>query len=393
MKSTDDRWTRREFIAKSSAAGLGLAMGGSMAQAGETAESLLVGADGMPLVKLGKTEKTVSILGFGGSLTITPPLLNVAIQRGVNYIDTSENYGRGNSERAIGEILETSGKRKEIFITTKTGNHDPTRMEERLDGSLERLRTDYVDAFFLHNLGDPNRLNDEMKAAVEKLKRSRKIRFFGFSSHHGNLIPTLERAAACGFVDVIMLKYNFRDYGDEALDAALDKCSKAGIGLAAMKTGAGAVPRFEEFEQEGLKRQVVAVKAVWADERIHVVVSEMTNIKQVEENTAAAKDRRMGHREWELLERYARATDYLYCRGCGHRCEPACGNAVAIADILRYKMYYEGYGDQRRARELFAVLPAEAREIAGRDFRASEAACPFQVPIGRLMAEAARELA
>ena len=90
------------------------------------------------------------------------------------------------------------------------------------------------------------------------------------------------------------------------------------MGLVAMKTSAAAVPRYEEFEKEGLSKQVVAIKATMTDERIHVVVSQMENVDELEQNVGAAKDRGMSQAEWDLLERYAQATDHLYCRGCGH---------------------------------------------------------------------------
>jgi predicted aldo/keto reductase-like oxidoreductase len=383
-------WTRRRFLVASGIAGVGLTVA---PRAAAEEEEAMVGVDGMPLVVLGRTKAKVSILGFGGAVTVSPPLLNAALRKGVNFIDTAEGYGGGNSERVIGEVLEANGTRKDMFIVTKTGDHNPANLERRLDGSLQRLRTDYVDALYLHDLGSPNRLDDTMRAAADALRRSKKIRFFGFSCHNASLIPVLKQAVQCGFVDLLMLRFNFRDYDNDALNAALDECAQAKIGLVAMKTGAGAIPRYAEFEKAGLSRPVASLKATWADGRIHVIASKMGNIPQVEQNAAAAKDRKMSRAEWELFERYARATDHLYCRGCGDRCEPATETGVAIADILRYKMYCEGYGEPEHARELFAALPARAKRVAGVDFRAAEAACPYRVPIGRLLAEAVEQLA
>ena len=396
MAATNDKWTRRDFIVRSSMAGVGLSLMGRRALAeetGETTESLVNDA-GMPLVVLGKTGERVSILGLGGAGTVakSPRLLPAAVQKGITFIDTAEGYDGGNSERTIGEYLEKTGNRKQLFIVTKTGNHNAAKIAEHVDGSLERLRTDYVDLLYLHNLKNPDLLDDEMKAAAEALKKSGKIRFFGFSCHDKNLIPVLEKGAECGFVDAFMLKYNFRDYDDEALSAALDACEKANLGIIAMKTGAGAVPNFDEFKKEGIAKAVISLKATWADPRVDVIVSKMANLKQVEENSAAAKDRKMSRAEWDLLERYARATDHLYCRGCGQNCEPALGNTIPVAEVLRYKMYYEGYGERAHARRLFASLPVDARQIAECDYSEAEAACPYGVCVGDMMREAAEVL-
>ena len=143
----------------------------------------------LPSTTLGKTGEKVTILGFGGSLTITPQLLNTALAEGVTYLDTAQSYGGGKSESSIGAILEKNGRRKDCFIVTKCGNHGVEPFVSTLDGSLERLKTDYADLYYLHNLGDPKRLDDEMKATAENLKRSKKIRFFGFSSHHADSPP------------------------------------------------------------------------------------------------------------------------------------------------------------------------------------------------------------
>ncbi|MBM3215395.1 aldo/keto reductase [Candidatus Poribacteria bacterium] len=389
------RWSRREFLIKSSVAGATLAVAGSARGAAE-ADKALVGTDGMPLSVLGKTKEKVSILGFGGSGTVAkaPRLLTTAMSKGVTYIDTAEGYDGGNSEREIGKVFAAGGvERKKAFIVTKSGDHNPSNLASRLDASLERLQMDYIDALFLHNLNNPDRLDDELKATAEALKKSKKVRFFGFSCHDSNLVAVLEKAASCGFVDLFMIKYNFRDYDDDALAKALDLCAKAEVGIVAMKTGAGAVPRFDEFEAQGVAKPLVALKAVWADRRVNVAVSKMANLEQVTDNAAAAKDRKLSRAEWNLLERYAAETDHLYCRGCGSFCQSACGGMVAVADILRFRMYHDGYGDRELARELYRELPSASRDIAGVDFSAAEAACPHGLAIGDMLREAESALA
>jgi len=389
MEREKETLSRREFLATSAAAGAGVLLPGALTPAAARARE-------MPTKVLGKTGERVSALGFGSALDVTPQLLNAALAEGITYLDTAQGYGRGNSEKNIGAILEKNGRRQDGFIVTKSGDHSVGGFVASLEqDSLKRLRTDYVDAYFLHDLGDPDRLDDEMKAVVERLKKEEKIRFFGFSSHNARMVETMNKAAEVGFVDVIMIKYNFRDYGDAELNKAIDRCTKAGIGLVAMKTQGGAVSfqeRVDPFVGKGFNQHQAALKAVWADDRIHSIVSAMKNLAQVRENSEAARRPAMGRRDRRLLQEHAVETDHLYCRGCAHLCESGVDAPVQIADTLRYRMYHEYYGDREEARRLFARLPAAARDLAGVDFSAAEGACPHRVPIGALMQDAVEKL-
>jgi hypothetical protein len=65
-----------------------------------------------------------------------------------------------------------------------------------------------------------------------------------------------------------------------------------------------------------------------------------------------------------------------------------------VCDVMRFLMYYNGYGEEQAAKELFAELPAPIRNSLTRvDYSVAEARCPQHIPIGKLMAEAARILA
>jgi hypothetical protein len=83
-----------------------------------------------------------------------------------------------------------------------------------------------------------------------------------------------------------------------------------------------------------------------------------------------------------------------YCAGCTRFCEPALAEAVPVGRVMRYLMYDRSYGDRDHARSRFRALPAETRAALARlDYAAAEARCPQGMPIGRLMREAAAELA
>ncbi|MFH1569320.1 MAG: aldo/keto reductase, partial [Gemmatimonadota bacterium] len=335
--------TRRDFLATSSAAAVGAALG----PAALAAQSPEPGA--LPRVRLGRTGELVPILAGGTAMPVNPRILAALVSEGITYLDTAQSYMRGKSEEQIGAFLASSGRRAGCFLVTKSGSHDPAGFASALEGSLASLRTDAVDAYFLHNLGDPQRLDAELRAAAESLKKSKKIRFFGFSSHHDNKVAAMERAAAVGFVDLIMFQYSFRDADNAPLHRAIDQCARAGIGLVAMKTQGGNSPLGAPPEWAGFNRHQAALKAIWGDERIHVVCSEMQNVQQARENAAAARRGRLGWLEEQQLRQYAAATSRQYCRGCAGLCQVQVDAPVAIADLLRFRMYSRSYGDHERA--------------------------------------------
>ena len=80
--------------------------------------------------------------------------------------------------------------------------------------------------------------------------------------------------------------------------------------------------------------------------------------------------------------------------GCAHICDSALPDAPYVSDVMRYLMYYNSYGQQDKARDLFAQIPGKARnKLLSIDYSAVEARCPQHLAIGKLMAEAADKLA
>jgi len=117
----------------------------------------------------------------------------------------------------------------------------------------------------------------------------------------------------------------------------------------------------------------------------------MTNRDMLRENIEASRDPSLTLHEQKQLEEYRQATAHLYCHGCGQHCEPAAGG-MAVADILRYLRYHEVYGKRQRAAELYKALPPEARNLAGADLAAAQAACPHGLPIVELIHRADRQM-
>jgi predicted aldo/keto reductase-like oxidoreductase len=267
------------------------------------------------------------------------------------------------------------------------------------------MKTDYIDLFFMHGVSSIKEADAEMKAWGEKAKAAGKIRFFGFSTH-SNMEECLLPAAKLGWIDGIMMTYNYRLMHTDKMKAAVDACVKAGIGLTAMKTQAGfswgsvgrenkAARRLtEKFRKKGFSKEQARLKAVWTNPTIASICSEMPNMKLLMSNIAAALDRtKVSTGDMELLKRYARETSAGYCAGCTHICESAYAGHAPIGDTMRYLMYYQSYGECDRARGLFRELPSRTRKyLLALDYSRAERRCPQGIPIGKLMGQAAKIL-
>ncbi len=398
--------SRRDFLKTASATGGAVALAASQSAWAEPPEA---GKSSLPTVTLGKTGQKVTLLGQGTSWTLQPAFLQAAFFAGVRYVDCSESYERGKCEKTLGEVLERTKMRKDVYLVTKCGRPAGAAgpgafayLESHLNPSLERLRTDYVDSYYLHGLTGreiPLLHDPDVKAAFEKLKKLGKIRFCGLSCHDRRLPEVVTAAAECGWIDQIMIQYNYRTMGADEVRRAVDAASKANLGIVAMKTQGGAgsfregntSAKFTEFVDKGFKKEAAAIKTIFTDQRIHVVVSEMTNRDMLRENMAASTDHTLSSRDQKLLEEYRLATSHLYCQGCGHHCEPA-ANGVAVADILRFLRYDEVYGKRRRARELYQALPPEARNLVAADLAAAQAACPHGLPVVELLRRAEEKM-
>jgi hypothetical protein len=392
MKANKRVISRREFLAATGAAGLGAMMAPALVWGGDAPRMAI------PTKKYGRTGVDVPIVGLGCMFDIIDNqiILRHALDRGVTYWDTAAVYEKGGSERGIGMFLQKNpGVRKGLFIVTKGRGPDYMRT---LDESLARLQMDYVDLFLCHGIGDISDVDTpEARAFAEQAKRAGKIRFFGFSTH-SNMAQCLSGAAKLGWIDGILFTYNYRVMKEPDLMAAVDACHSAGIGLTAMKTQ-GQRLRLDTQEQADLLSPITArgftpgqakLKVVMENPQISVACVQMPNLKFCHENIAAALDRTsLAEADRDALERYATATSAGYCAGCRRLCEPAIGNAVPVADVLRHLMYRRNYGDDVDARSLFAEIPAETRaRVAHLDYSRAEKACPRGLPIGELMREA-----
>lgn len=366
----------------------------------------------LPTRVLGRTGVKVSMLNLGTTRKPTTRMLNAMYEQGIRYIDTADCYVGGNAELTVGEWMAKQGNRKELFVVTKDHPKTPDEWVAMLDRRLEALKTDYVDLFFLHMLGEGSRggpANDQQRdwpkqkewaQAAEKMKKSGKIRFAGFSTHTGFPLRAelLNAAAAGGWVDALMVAYDPQLVRDNAdFNKALDACHKAGIGLVSMKQMRGVkdAPKFlPEFEKMGLTAYTAVLHAVWSDERIASICCDMPSLEILKENAAAARNfKPLDKKQTAAVIELYRRSGRTFCNSCDGSCRRAAGTMAALNEITRFLSYYEMDGCREEARRLYASLSPEERDWRGADLAAASRACHCNLDFAGLLARAAQKLA
>ncbi len=359
--------------------------------------------------RLGRTGLMVSEISLGGSPVPPEAVFRKAVEMGVNYVDTSSSYSRGNSERTIGKIME--GRRDKFYVATKFHPvrrrqiKDKAALIEEAEGSLSRLNTDYVDILLIHGAQTPDVLtNENVLAAFDQLKKDGKIRFTGVSCHRdpvGVLMPAIQS----GKYDIINVAYNAysgtqvekdKVYDDYLARSGIEKvialAKEKDVGVVAMKTMAGGNSQnLASFKTEGVSIPQAKLKWVLQNDAVSAIITEMVNFDFLNENTAAS-GMIMTSAERKVLSEYVKATSGDQCRMCG-TCSLNCPSEIAIPDIMRYVMYHDGYGKTDFARAKYGKLPKASTfpecNLCGR----CETVCPYGIEIVQKLRHAHQVLA
>lgn len=356
---------------------------------------------------LGSTDMRIADISFGSSrLRDDSKLVQHAFERGINYFDTAESYTGGVSEETLGHALR--GKRDKVYLASKGAFYAGTRQEEMmhtLEGSLRRLRTDYIDVYFNHAVNDVDRLqNPEFYAFTARAKQQGKIRYVGLSGHGGRLIECLDYAIASGQFDVMLVAYNFgqdpsflqrftRGFDfiaiNQDLPRVLRQAKAAGMGIIAMKTLRGArLNNMEPYQQDGATFSQAAFRWVLSNPAVDALIVTMRSPEQVDEFVAASGATKVTRQDLRLLHRYTSLNDATYCRPLCDACEASCPEQVQIADVLRHKMYFEDYGAKRMAMEEYATLAHNAAACLTCSHQRCLQACPYGLSIPELTRQA-----
>lgn len=282
--------------------------------------------------KLGNTEIIVSRLCFG-TLTIGPlqkgldiqagaKLISLALEKGVNFMDTAEIYG------CYPYIKEALRSFPEAVVASKSYAPTGQEMEKSLQNCLKALGRDYVDIFLLHEQESVFTIRGHWEAVEYLLKAREKglVRAIGISTHY---VAGVRAAAAIPEFDVIHPIINQAGIGiaDGSVDEMLDAISFAammGKGIYGMKClgGGHLIPETDR-----------AMDFILAVPQLAAVAVGMQSPEEIEYNVSkfsgACPDR-------ELAEQLRRKPRYLhvedYCQGCGRCVERCSAGALAVVD-------------------------------------------------------------
>ncbi len=203
----------------------------------------------LPLRYLGKTGVPVTILGVGGfhihwtTERDGQEVIMTALENGVRFFDTAESYGPHVSEIKFGKFL-TPNYRDIVFLMSKSTARDAKTAREHLEGSLRRMKTDYLDLWQVHSLSSPEDVDERISNGVLDVfleaKSSGKVRFIGFTGHRNPLahLHLLKRTSDMDIWDASQMPINPLDAASEYSFTrdVLPELVKRDIGVLAMKT-------------------------------------------------------------------------------------------------------------------------------------------------------------
>ena len=329
---------RRDFMKTSAvAAAAGAALTATATQAADDVglDRRNERPDRMAYTVLGNTNFNCSRLVFGCGAALAGGkavrLLERAFDQGVNHYDVGfDTYYKG-SEAALAPFI--AKHKGDVWVVSKAPaavrlqSGAPFNAEaakqgaeywlRELDKSLSRLKTDYVDAYYLMGIDNPELVkSEEVGNAFMKAKAAGKVGFFGFSSHK-NVGPLLEAAIPTGWYSSAMIGVTPAGYYDwdsksiaqgtptlKKLRPLFDRAREAGIGLVGMKAarfistplslGKGDTTAFDShYTKEQMEAPVSPFQRSYMyclQNGLDVMNSDMQNFKHFEENVVAARD-------------------------------------------------------------------------------------------------------
>lgn len=331
--------------------------------------------------ELGKTGLKVSVIGFGGIPIQRVPaekagaIVERALALGINFFDTARGYT--DSEEKLGAVLKK--RRKEVVIATKSMARTREGMASDIRKSLETMGVDYIDLYQLHNVKDKESLGkvlspDGALAALKEAKKDGVVRHIGITGHVKSLLLEVLKT---GEVETVQFPFNAVETAGAS--ELMETAQKTGTGTIVMKPLAGGA-----FKNTGPALRFIL------EYPVSVVIPGMDSVEQVEENAAAGSGPLyLSSKERKVLEEEARKLGSAFCRRCEY-CMP-CRQGIDIPSVFLLDGYYTRYGLEDWARERYRNM--KVRPDSCVDCGECEEKCPYNLPIRRMLADAAARLA
>jgi len=324
---------------------------------------------------LGKTGLKISRMGFGGipiqkiDKEGTKALMQELLASGVNYIDTARAYTV--SEEYLGYALE--GIRDKFILATKSMARTREAMEQDIAASLEKLRTDYIDLYQVHN---PNAKDLEKVLspggaleALQAAKAAGKIGHIGITLHS---VELFRQAVDYPWVETIMFPYNIVETQAEDL---IRICAQKNIGFICMKPLAGGA----------IEDASAAMRFVASNPDVTVVIPGMAAKEEIAQNLEAVSNTApLTAEEEEKIRQIRSFLGTNFCRRCNY-CAP-CSVGINIPMIFLIEGYFSRYNLKDWA--LTRYKATEKKASACIECGACEERCPYNLPIRQMMKKA-----
>ena len=249
-----------------------------------------VKAGDIPKRTFGKTGEKLTVIGQAGGRF---PLISEADARaivlraydlGINYFDNAHSYWDGRSEEVFGKVLPPF--RKDVFITTKSVQRTRQGAEAELKLSLQRLRTDYVDLWQMHAVGELDEVREIFAPggaieAFEAAKKAGQCRFIGFTGHRDPNVH-LAMLQAYDQYDTILMPVHIADPSYLSFEKlVLPVAVERGLGIQGMKNF-GNAKLMQSFSAEQCLRYVLSLP-------VHCTAIGCTTIGQLEDDVRIAQ--------------------------------------------------------------------------------------------------------
>ncbi|MCR5251337.1 MAG: aldo/keto reductase [Lachnospiraceae bacterium] len=275
----------------------------------------------MGMLRLGKTGIEVPQNAFGAlpiqrvNMETAVSLLRRAYEGGMRFFDTARAYT--DSEEKLGEAFD--GMRDRVVIASKTTAKTPEDLRRDLETTLKNLRTDHLDLYQLHCVGQCYRPGDGTGLYEEMLKAKQegKILHVGITAHK---IGIAEEIIASGLYETLQFPFSY--LASDRDKALVKACAEADMGFIAMKGLSG-----------GLLNNAAACMAFMLDYPV-LPIWGIQRMEELEQWLAFfEKDAEMTKEIRDLIEKDRRELLGEFCRGCGY-CSP-CSVGITINQCAR----------------------------------------------------------
>ena len=306
-------------------------------------------------------------------------MVDIYMEKGFNYFDTSYAYHNGTSETAIRKAVVERYPRESFKICDKMPTWALTCEEDNdkfVNEMLERLGIDYFDVFFIHNINGPwfkNAVNANTFEYVKKMKEDGIAKQIGFSFHDkADLLEKVLDEYGDIFV-IVQLELNYLDWEDPSIEAhkCYDLCAKHGLDVYVMEPLKGGVivnPSDEiknDFKQFNPDKSIasMAIRFCASLEHVKIVLSGMSKMDDLLDNIDTYENFEiLSDEENEFLEKMAQKLSEnlaVPCSECGY-CVDACPEMIPIPEYFNlyntsknqpesdiYRLYFDKLADEK----------------------------------------------